>query len=174
MLRTCVSLAYPSRFVPADHRDRLLVPLGGHTVLLFRCPSNDFLGRVARRFVEVGEWKSRNHSVVGTSAYQRCAERYAIVSTCQAYFLEKEKSLKSRVNQPGRNPPRLRPVTLGTFASFLISASSKTRALAAMCSLQSIPSSAMRRSRPMLMPRIVAASRVLMSFRLVWIAITMP
>lgn len=136
--------------------------------------SNDFFSRGARLKRVFGELKSETNRSLVRVRINDVRKDTQSCKRVKRIFLEERNRLKSRRNQPGRNPPRLRPVTLGTFASFLISASSKTRALAAMCSLQSIPSSAMRRSRPMLMPRIFAASRVLMSLRLVWIAITIP
>ena len=174
MLRSCVSWRVPRLSVLPITVIDCVVLLGGGTVPMFRYPSNDFDRRAAGGFLAVGELKSETTRSLVRRRINDVRKDTQSCKRVKRIFLKERNRLRSRVNQPGRNPPRLRPVTLGTFASVLISASSKTRALAAMCSLQSIPSSAMRRSRPMLMPRIFAASRVLMSLRLVWIAITMP
>jgi hypothetical protein len=58
MLRFCVSWRVPRlSFLPITVIGRVAL-LGGDTVPMCRYPSNDFLRRVARGFLEVGEWKS--------------------------------------------------------------------------------------------------------------------
>lgn len=81
--------------------------------------------------------------------------------------------LKTRESQPGRNPPGLRPVVRLAFDRRIISVSSNTRALPEGLWLQSVPSSASCRTLHIEMPRICAASRVPIIFRLFDSAMTM-